>query len=183
MIVLNGQHGLQCCIRFFNLYVLVSCLLIEVLWFHCYLSYFHHFHNFVTIIFFWYYQRVLSLVSLFLFRLPMGWFYETSSVCLSLCHSDLSDEGGEPSGGKCLGLICWSLYYTKILIFWSRNELNLQTIAYFLKRGLTVVLLNCTTGTDTYRSSNIMQLIFFFMRCLSYQNLLCPGSIANGTEK
>ena len=30
-----------------------SCLLVEVLWFHCYLSYFHYFHYFLTLIFFW----------------------------------------------------------------------------------------------------------------------------------
>ena len=33
--------------------ILVSCLLVEVLWFHRYLSYFHYFHNFLTLIFFW----------------------------------------------------------------------------------------------------------------------------------
>ena len=33
--------------------ITVSCLLVEVLWFHRYLSYFHYFHNFLTLIFFW----------------------------------------------------------------------------------------------------------------------------------
>ena len=36
-----------------QLLVLLPFLLVEVLWFHCYLSYYHYFHYSLTLIFFW----------------------------------------------------------------------------------------------------------------------------------